>query len=817
VAPIGKACAASTSHSIADFLKLLFENLGTRHVRYCVLHSYDGLPGGLDSDLDLAIDGREWWRLAGVFAALDARGYHPIQCLRYAAHASCFIFGWLEGTNLRTAAVDFVSQNREGHLILAKDEDLLRDRRPFREFWIASSAVEYQYLLSRRILKGVLLPSHSKRLARLAADLGPSEAGAIGRRLFGSRWGNLAAEHSLAGSLGEILPKLRRSMWIRVVTRQPWMPVWYWLTELPRLASRIAHPTGFLLAVLGPDGTGKSTLIDKAGAQLEGAFRSTTRYHWRPQVIFNGESKPVSDPHARPPRGTLRSLAYLAGHVADNQLGFILRIRPLLTRTGLVLFDRYFHDVIADPKRYRYGGPTNLLPILAALVPKPDLMLVLDAPAETLLLRKKETTAQEITEARDRYRRLSRFPYAVLIDASKPADQVAREASQTVLNMLRIRFVERHPDRLISAGGPLDELIGVMCTGSSESEGANVRRMAVLPGSHDPRWLVPVNGAARGVDRLAVYSPYSRKARLMKAGLAVAMRMPDSLWAPTSLSLPSRTWIDDLARDILGVRDAQFTVSLGAPGPFRKATVQIIAAGRICGFVKVPLTADAQQRVEQEAAMLSRVSATPPLNVFVPEVIYAGEWNGRFILVEKPMGGKPGEARFGEQHRAFLKALAAVESHPRSLSALAAEIAPAWQSAASLVDEDGRTTVDQALSAIDRSFADLAVPCGVVHGDFAPWNTRRRVECLGVLDWEAAAASKPHDWDSFHFHVQTASLLDRDSGCHPDLRSAESRCSYILYLIDSLSKVIVEQGARAAAVTGRLARLAAEVGGLHGA
>src|SRR5271154_1419769 len=47
--------AGSEGQSTADFLRQLFRLLNEFSVRYCVIHSWEGLPEHLPSDLDLAV------------------------------------------------------------------------------------------------------------------------------------------------------------------------------------------------------------------------------------------------------------------------------------------------------------------------------------------------------------------------------------------------------------------------------------------------------------------------------------------------------------------------------------------------------------------------------------------------------------------------------------------------------------------------------------------------------------------------------------------------------------------------------------------
>src|SRR5579884_2264915 len=106
------------SHSLSNFMSAVLDGLNTRGVRYCVLHAYEDLPHDLPSDLDIAIASADFWRVPGVLAAIEALGYRPVQLLNYSARGYYFVFAWIEDGAIRTAAVDFISEHRQGIFIL---------------------------------------------------------------------------------------------------------------------------------------------------------------------------------------------------------------------------------------------------------------------------------------------------------------------------------------------------------------------------------------------------------------------------------------------------------------------------------------------------------------------------------------------------------------------------------------------------------------------------------------------------------------------------------------------------------------------------
>jgi thymidylate kinase len=161
---------------------------------------------------------------------------------------------------------------------------------------------------------------------------------------------------------------------------------------------------------------------------------------------------PIANPHGEPPRGPLGSAVVLLGVFSDYWLGYIFVIRPVLARAGLVVFDRYYHDVLVDPLRYRYGGPMWLPRMLSRFVPLPDLsFLVLDADEDVILSRKRELPPEELRRQREGYQQFTGGDKrASLIRTDQGIEATVEKATRFVAEALSQRFQRRHADWLIS-------------------------------------------------------------------------------------------------------------------------------------------------------------------------------------------------------------------------------------------------------------------------------------------------------------------------------------------------------------------------------
>jgi thymidylate kinase len=170
------------------------------------------------------------------------------------------------------------------------------------------------------------------------------------------------------------------------------------------------------VALLGPDGAGKSTLA--AALTETPALRARSVY-----AGLYGAATP------RPP-------VPAPGLRLALRLARLWRLRARAAcwrlRGRVVVFDR--HGLDAAVAAARPGGTATRLRrrLLAGALPRPDVLVVLDAPAEVLLARKGEHDLATLEAQRDRYRALAARRAAALVDATADADVVRREVTDVV-------------------------------------------------------------------------------------------------------------------------------------------------------------------------------------------------------------------------------------------------------------------------------------------------------------------------------------------------------------------------------------------------
>lgn len=432
-----------------DFLATFFSSLDGNQVRYCVLDSWEELPQNVSSDLDIAVHPKDDRKLKLVFQQLIAKGYTPVQGINYFAGAYSFRFFWVAGQAIDSLPVDIIFRHQRGALIAPSAQLLVSDRYRQGTFWKPAPEREFIYLLARRARKGTASARQQLRLRLLVEQLGRPTAEKLTGRFLSSKLKLSVTEACATGNLNSLLPQLKAHALRRNLLRRPFTLMVDLVLESMRLVRNWSQPPGLLVAVMGLDGVGKSTLIENLTQEVGPLFSRCKLFHWRPMLLWRRRvQRDTRQPHSLPPNRSWWSVARLFAHLLDYWTGYWLVVRPLVARCGLVVFDRYFDDIWIDPKRYRYGGPLWLPQILSLFRPKPDLVFVLDAPEEVVLSRKQEIAPEEIRRQRRLYREYqNRTSHSYILDSTASPKQLATESARTMLKFLSRRFKCRHGSR----------------------------------------------------------------------------------------------------------------------------------------------------------------------------------------------------------------------------------------------------------------------------------------------------------------------------------------------------------------------------------
>ncbi len=200
------------------------------------------------------------------------------------------------------------------------------------------------------------------------------------------------------------------------------------------IAREPGRKAGVFVALLGPDGVGKTTI---ARELIDGHEGSTAYVHFRPKLLSalpdtppDTEAPPVQWGHASShPGQTLLGWARILRSLTQSWMGYLIRVRPILESGGLVIADRWIYRYLTQPRALKYYGPRWLANIVVAVSPRPDLAVFLTGDAAEVLSRKREVAVADIEREMEAGTRVDLAEVAWVCTRGGPEVTVARVRS----------------------------------------------------------------------------------------------------------------------------------------------------------------------------------------------------------------------------------------------------------------------------------------------------------------------------------------------------------------------------------------------------
>ena len=156
----------------------------------------------------------------------------------------------------------------------------------------------------------------------------------------------------------------------------------------------MSQNSSIIVSFMGVDGSGKSTLIELLRKKLKNKFRKIKYIHLRPYLILLDKSTVQANPHK-----SKKTWPILLNFFRILYWLIIYRFFFYIfgnNSNQLIIFDRYAHDLMIDPIRYKFNLPINIAKFILDLFPNPNLWIVVNAPIKVLEKRKKELPTKEL-------------------------------------------------------------------------------------------------------------------------------------------------------------------------------------------------------------------------------------------------------------------------------------------------------------------------------------------------------------------------------------------------------------------------------------
>ena len=431
------------------YLVKTFEKLHQSQIRYGVLRGMDGLDTFFSiKEIDVLVadeDIKNFERVLGEigYVVLPSWGFYPHRF--YVAY---------DKENDTWLKLDVVTRLVYGkpirHLNVPLHDQCLNHLRMEKD--LSALALEHEFitlLLHCLLDKGAFDEKHRKRLAAICADTQSNQMlnNAITHLVQTTFAGTLAWQELkkfIDNKNWRVLLSFRRKLSRRLFWASPFLSSWLFVSTFIHRRLRpfyfVVFRPGLSVALLAPDGAGKSTLSRALAEQK--ILRAKLIY-----MGSNYDSATVSLPTSR----WLKRKAKAAKAGQQNVLSILFRAMNYLNRlleqwlryfigfvsklTGkLVIFDRYSYDSYLAPPAKTIGKKTRRW-LLRSTCPAPDMVILLDAPGEVLFNRKGEHSAEILEKQRQTFLSLQdRIEKMYVINATENAKTVRKNVISLIWN-----------------------------------------------------------------------------------------------------------------------------------------------------------------------------------------------------------------------------------------------------------------------------------------------------------------------------------------------------------------------------------------------
>ena len=437
-------------HSNKTILETVFKVLNDSGLDYCVQNKYEMMPEEIPSDIDMFYRGVSEADLDKIVVEISKKlDISVCQKTSMGYFGFVYMLSPLNPKKKFQLQLDFqleFSPRQFTHVYLP--DSMLNNKQFYNFFYIPSFDDEIVYTIIRRVVKNDFNKDHLKKICylyskdikgitnKLRENL-PSEVCEIIIKLMVSNDvsffnENYAVLHKYCKELS-----IKNSTWKKRISQR------YFDVKV-QISRRFINPMGLTVAFISPDGGGKSTVINLIKETCSGVFHGVEEKYFRPRLFKNPGSynlinptEEISnnpDPHSRPVNSGFKSFIRYFFYNLDFLLGHVFIIIPHKLKRRLVIYDRYYYDYYVDMKRYQYKLPKFVPRLFSFMIPTPDLVFILDAPADVIYSRKKELSLNEIERQRVIFSKMSKqIKNAYLINTDRPIENVVKEVTELII------------------------------------------------------------------------------------------------------------------------------------------------------------------------------------------------------------------------------------------------------------------------------------------------------------------------------------------------------------------------------------------------
>jgi thymidylate kinase len=405
-----------------ELLKNIFTLFNRAGIRYVVLRNYEFLPDRMiDGDIDVLVDPQGITEATNMLRDMDFVITEEAYPHYFALH-----FQETSGEWLKLDLVTDLYYGRKFKLPINGNhrEFLLGRRQPFRSFFKPAPEDEIVHLLLHSLLdKGFFKTDYQNRIHELLKD---NFHLTHLKRTLDDLWGRSRGDYIISllqkRKFGTLEGEKKRLVWNIIQDLSPRAIYDATSTLGTKVLHRVFGHKGLLVAFLGPDGSGKTTLaLNLASKNIfpsRYVYMGADNYILPTSHLIERISRGLRKKHNVPKMTEekihifnrllryIKETVKLCHDMAEFLTRYLFLSYRFYRKGYLVINDRYIYDLLLD--RERFSRHPIIQKVILKILPKPDLLLFLETSTRTMHQRKGEHSLETLESMRQGYRFLQR-------------------------------------------------------------------------------------------------------------------------------------------------------------------------------------------------------------------------------------------------------------------------------------------------------------------------------------------------------------------------------------------------------------------------
>lgn len=393
----------------SQFISNFFLNLYHEDISYCILRGYENLPDSMGNDIDIFIKD---------LSNLKEKIIDIIKKLNwnyYVKHDEdgfmtiiCFLIG---DVNISVIQMDIWKSLNWRGITWCDSGKILSDLRKINGFFVPAKGVEAAITSIKELMGGGIVKEKYYNLIQKYASEDYENFIKCLNPIFGINVSKKLCEYCINADFQSINRSARLLKNI-LIFKNKLCYIKFSFRRIKEKQKIFLKKPGRLIAFVGPDGSGKTTIIKKLNDYLYPFFNSIRIFHIRYNILpelktgygfssmkgkivsdLNKKSNIKSSMHRRNIISIFASWFVVLYYTFEFMLGNFI-ISKARRKNQLILFDRYYYDFFIQPTMRDLIYPVRY--ILLTLVYKPDLIIHLNADPYVVYSRKQELDIEEI-------------------------------------------------------------------------------------------------------------------------------------------------------------------------------------------------------------------------------------------------------------------------------------------------------------------------------------------------------------------------------------------------------------------------------------